>query len=373
MNESGIRVMVIEDEPNDRWLIEREISRAMPEAKISMVTSAGSLETVLQECRCDAVVLDFSLGWGDGISVMKSLKSRCADLPIVMFSGRALHQEAIEAMRLGLDEFVYKAPEQFQYLPVAIRNVIGLARQRQQVREAERLAVVGRLASIVAHEINNPLSAISNLLFLVEMDAGMSEATKQYLRLVKEQLVHIEDITKRTLGMHRQLEEMRPVSLCDLVEDVLFLYRRRIQANGIQLKTDLRATMPVMAYAGELRQVLANLIQNAIDATPKEGSIRVRVRNSRSWAAGLAHGVSVLVCDSGYGITLQQQKRLFEPFFTTKGEHGTGLGLWISKGIIEKHGGQIELKSRTEKGRSGTCVRTFFPRVEDSVALRTDG
>jgi len=360
---SEIHVAVIEDEPNDRILIEREILRANPQAKVTQVGSLEELEVLLQSCEFDAVVLDYALGWSDGLSVMKLLRSRCPDRPVVMFSGATIHEEAIEAMRVGLDEFVYKAPDQFVYLPVAIRNALGHAKQREQVRETQRLAVMGRHSAMIAHEINNQLSSLVDLHYLMATDDQMRQETREWLEKAKHEVQRIESITRKTLAFHRGAETMKPVSMSLIVAEVLGLFERRLQINGLTLSSDLEDTPEVKGFAAELRQVFVNLIGNAIEATPKGGRLRVCVRNASSWKGSQQAGVSVMVCDTGSGIARETLSRLFQPFFTTKGESGTGLGLWVSKGIIEKHHGAIRIKSRVGSGESGTCMRVFLPQA----------
>jgi PAS domain S-box-containing protein len=227
------------------------------------------------------------------------------------------------------------------------------------LRETEKLAVVGRLAASIAHEINNPLEGVTNLIYLARLAADNQE-TKSYLSAAEKELARVAQITNQTLRFHRQQSAATATDVSELLESILTLYRGKLTREGIRLIVEKRETPVLVCYAGEVRQVLANLIGNALDAMPKGGTLRIRLRPATNWCDGRP-GARFTIADTGHGIPKQVRKRIYEPFFTTKGEVGTGLGLWVSAGIVDKGGGSIHVRSSTEPGRSGTVFTLSFP------------
>ena len=227
----------------------------------------------------------------------------------------------------------------------------------QTLRRTEKLAAAGRLAATVAHEVNNPLEALVNLVYLAQRVDGLPEEAAAHLRIADEELGRIAHIVTQTLGFYRETASPRSTALSELVSSVLGLYRSRAASRAVQLvdETARGAGLKVMVNAGEIKQVVANLVSNAIDATPEGGSVTLSLGES-------AGQVEVVVSDTGSGISKESRKRLFEPFFTTKLDVGTGLGLWVSKGIIEKHGGSIVVDDASEDG-IGTIMRIVLPQV----------
>ncbi len=232
-------------------------------------------------------------------------------------------------------------------------------RGEEVLRRTEKLAAAGRLAASIAHEINNPLEAITNCLYLLEQSV-LGEDARSYLGMAQRELNRVTHITTQTLRFYRQSTRPIATDLPDLIESVLALYEARIRDHGIEIAADLKPTPHLLAFDGEIRQVVANLIGNAIDAmTVIDGrrQLLLRTRSTRLWASG-EPGVSLLVADRGTGIGAETLRRIFEPFFSTKGITGTGLGLWVSNEIVEKHGGSIQV--RTREGQ-GTAFRILLP------------
>lgn len=222
------------------------------------------------------------------------------------------------------------------------------ARAEAALVKNERLATAGRLAATIAHEINNPLEAVTNLIYLAR-SAPPSQA-RRYLKMVEEELSRIAHITKMTLGFYRDSSTPVPVDVAELVGEVLSLYQSKLHAKRIRVRSQIERAQPILGSRGELRQVISNLVANAVDALPHGGSLEI--------SAGEAGGsVWLRLADNGPGIPPGNLTRIFEPFFTTKAELGTGLGLWVSRQIVEKHGGTITVESSP----SGTCFTVSLP------------
>jgi PAS domain S-box-containing protein len=223
----------------------------------------------------------------------------------------------------------------------------------EALKVTEKLAATGRLAHSIAHEINNPLSAVMNVLFLLDREP-QTDAGKQYLRTANAELSRVARITKQTLAFHRETAEPMQVSLSDLLEGVVNLFGPQISARSVQIEKDFRFSGTLQAFPGELQQVFSNLLSNALEAVPRGGRIRLRTRSSGST-------VRVLLSDNGGGIPESIRKNIFEAFFTTKQLKGSGLGLWLTMGIVHKHHGTIRMRSTTIAGRSGTCFGISLP------------
>ena len=250
-----------------------------------------------------------------------------------------------------------------------VRGLIGMVvdveEQRQAeaaLRQSEKLAVVGRLASSIAHEINNPLEAITNLLYLAGESTGNANTVLHYITGAQEQLARVTEIVVQTLHFHRQSTAPTFCRLAEIMEQVLVLYGARLSDAGISVETDFREREPLLCREGELRQVFANLIGNAVDAMSTGGRLRLRARGCIHPRSGRP-GTAITVADTGHGIPFAFKQRLFQPFHTTKGESGSGLGLWISKEIVERHGGLLHVRSASGPSVHGTVFRIFVPRA----------
>jgi len=240
------------------------------------------------------------------------------------------------------------------------RDFTAQIRAEEALRESEKHAAMGRVAGIIAHEVNNPLAAITNIFYLLRAHPSLNQEARQLADLAEQELQRMSHITRQTLSFYRESKQPVAVTMHTLVDDVLELQRREIQAKNIQVRRKYTATFPVHGFPVELRQVMMNLINNAIQAMPQSGQLRIHVFDATDWTSQ-QHGTAVSVTDTGVGIHPRDAERLFEPFFSTKADKGTGLGLWISKGIVQKYGGQISFRCLNQKGGCATCFRAFFP------------
>jgi C4-dicarboxylate-specific signal transduction histidine kinase len=226
--------------------------------------------------------------------------------------------------------------------------------------QSEKLAVAGRLAASIAHEINNPLESVTNLLFLIETSSNMEE-TKIYAATAADELARVTEIAIHTLKFFRQLSKPTSIYLTDLVDSALVLYQGRLVSACVTVQKDFRACPPITAMAGELRQVVVNMVGNALDAMQGGGTLNIRIDRGREYSNGSRSGMRLTIGDSGSGISPEIKSRLFEPFVSTKGDTGTGLGLWVSAEIIRKHGGTIRFKSSSLPPATGTVFSIFLP------------
>ena len=229
------------------------------------------------------------------------------------------------------------------------------------LRNADKLALVGRLASSIAHEINNPLEAVTNLLYLLA-SAELGAQEKAYVTMAQEELARVSEISAQTLTFNRQQNTYEKAVFPDVIESVLALYRGRLLTSGIHVERHYAYKQPVLCYPGEIRQVFTNLIGNAFDAMRKGGKIIVRERLASHPRTG-QQGVRITFADSGTGMTEDVKAHLFEPFHSTKGNNGTGLGLWISSGIAKKHGGTLRCSSSTDPHHPGSVFTLFIPHA----------
>ena len=240
------------------------------------------------------------------------------------------------------------------------RDITDRLRAEEALREAERLAAMGRVAGIIAHEINNPLEAITNLIYLLRNHPSLDDEARHCVVLAEDELRRVSHITRQTLTFYRESKQPISVSIPELLQSVLTLQQRALQANRIKLRTSVFATCFVQGFPVELRQVFLNLIGNSIQAMPEGGDLRVSVRMATDWTTH-RRGVVVSIVDTGTGIHAGDAPRIFQPFFSTKSTKGTGLGLWISKGIVQKYNGQIAFRTYRHAGRYATCFRVFLP------------
>jgi PAS domain S-box-containing protein len=249
-----------------------------------------------------------------------------------------------------------------------IRNITETNKIERALRTTEKLAAAGRMAATVAHEINNPLEAVTNLVYLAKRDLSKNDKITGYLELASRELDRVAHITRQTLGFYRDTSSPVLLNVTETIDDLLLLYEKRFESRHIKVIKQYDKDAEITALAGEIRQALSNLVTNAIDAMPDGGTLVLRVAKSHEWIGAQHPGVRVTILDTGSGIEAKHKKNIFQPFFTTKSDVGTGLGLWITRGIIEKHRGAIRMKSRAGQHDHGTAFSIFLP-MEYSTAV----
>ena len=264
---------------------------------------------------------------------------------------------------LGVAVLNPEAVQQERQVAAFIADLSRQKRSEEVLRRTEKLAVAGRLAASIAHEINNPLEAITNCLYLLA-NTDLTEDGRSFLDLAQKELDRVAQITVQTLRFYRQSTRRAPTDVDELMDAVVGIFDSRLRRLGIEVFRRMRKVAPIVVHDGEIRQVIANMVSNAIDALPSGGQLLLRTVPGRHWQTG-EPGVVLTVADTGIGMDPTSLGRIFEPFFSTKGITGTGLGLWISLEIIQKHKGTIRVRSRpaTVERPGGTVFRLFLPEL----------
>lgn len=240
---------------------------------------------------------------------------------------------------------------------IVLRDVTDRNLAEYAMRTAEMLAATGKLAHAIAHEINNPLEALTNLIYLAQ--SGVSEADLQsYLASASRELDRIGRITRQSLSFHRDTVHAIAVDVGGLVEDVVALYEKSAVTRQVQIVCEQQPTLAIDAFPGQLRQVFGNLLRNAIEAAPPNSQVVIRVRSACRLGR---HGAQVTIHDRGPGIPENIRERMFDPFFTTKELKGSGLGLWVSQALLSKHRGTLRFRSCMKNGSTGTTFQVFLP------------
>jgi len=242
------------------------------------------------------------------------------------------------------------------------RDITEQKKAEHALRTSEKLASVGKLAATVAHEINNPLEAVTNLVYLAK-DRAVRDDVREFLADAERELDRVSHMTKQTLGFYRDTTTPSSVKIGELLNPLIAVFGSRSRNKGVEICLEILEDSQIYAVPGEIRQLIANLLSNSIDAVPAGGKIRIRVSGHSDHPVEALAGVRITIADSGPGIPAEDRQRLFEPFFTTKKDVGTGLGLWVCKNIVDKHHGSIRVKSSAEPGRSWTVFSVFLPSL----------
>ena len=224
----------------------------------------------------------------------------------------------------------------------------------EALRKTEKLAAAGRLAATIAHEINNPLEAVTNLIYLARSEQSL-DSNRRLLDAADHELQRIGHITRQTLGFYRETTSPVEIDLSEILRGVVDMFRRKLSSRNVSATVETEGVVSLLGVPGELRQVFSNLLSNAIDASPASSQVRIRIKP-------IGEGVQVSIADRGSGIPEAARAQVLEPFFTTKKDVGTGLGLWISKEIIQNHGGRMRFRSRCGSDKSGTIFVVYLSR-----------
>ena len=238
--------------------------------------------------------------------------------------------------------------------------------------QSEKLAAVGRLASSISHEINNPLEAITNLLYLIALSNDLPDGVRNYVQIAQAELSRVCQIATQTLRFHRQAVRATNVSAADLVGAVLDLYNGRLANSNIEVDATYSTENTIFCFENDIRQVLNNLIANAIDAMRHGGRLIIRAHDAKSYSTDHSEGrpgIRITIADTGHGMSPAVRDRIFEPFYTTKDLNGTGLGLWISSGIVNRHHGRLTFRTSADTVLHGTVFSLFLPRVEAPIPV----
>jgi len=238
------------------------------------------------------------------------------------------------------------------------RDISDRKRVEQLVLQSEKLAATGRMAAAIAHEINNPLESLINLIFLAKQYSSGDARVHKLLTTAENELERLAHIARQTLGYYKDTTSPTENQLRTLLDNILSVYHAKMIAAGIALDAQMNDIQKIVVSKGEMLQVFSNVIANAMDAMPQGGILSVTTRNILS---GTGDGIQVVVRDNGVGIAQENLARVFEPFFTTKGNLGTGIGLWVARQLVERRGGQISIASSTTPKQSGTTVTIFLP------------
>ncbi len=240
---------------------------------------------------------------------------------------------------------------------LVFRDATHDRKSQEVLRKTEKLAAAARLAATVAHEINNPLEAVGNLIYLAKATAGLPEVATRHLTIAESELERVSHITRQTLGFYHESNAPDRVEVPALVESVLKLYANKLRSKNIVVECDLGECPPIQGWPGELKQLISNLVSNAADAVSANGTLNVKLSCVENPDG---NHVQLIIADDGHGIAAEHMSRIFEPFFTTKKDVGTGLGLWVAREIAERHGGTIEVESRTDPVSHGTVFTVLL-------------
>jgi PAS domain S-box-containing protein len=262
--------------------------------------------------------------------------------------------------RIPLPEGGYGVVCYFRDISAQVKARIALAQQEERLRKTEKMAAAGHLAASLAHEINNPLSSVTNALFLLNGDPALHEEARSLASLASTELARVSRIVKQSLSYYRVGIVPKEFDLATVVQESLQIFAEKFQREGVQVIKKITPGSRVMGFADEVRQVIDNLLLNALEATPAGGQLRISLHPSSNWV-NQQQGVRLTIADTGSGIPKEHLSKIFEPFFTTKPEKGTGLGLWVVRGIVAKHDGNIRVRS--SQG-IGTVISILWPAAK---------
>ncbi len=374
------KVLIVDDQKANVQMLEG-LLRGAGYTSVQSTMHPGEVCELHRKNSYALILLDLQMPGMDGFQVMESLKEVETDgyLPVLVLTANSEYK--LRALKAGAKDFVSKP----FYLPEVLMRVYNMlevrllhletkklydrvvaeqkvAKQSQAALiKLEKLAVAGRMAAVLSHEINNPLQAVTNLLALLERSPGLDDQARAYAVLAEKELGRVVHIVRQSLGFFRESHAPTAVNVADVLDSVVTLYAKQFEARQITVSKQYRLDGTIQSYPGEIRQVFSTLLINAMDAIANGGAIVVRADDRPEWKNSSIQGVRITVADSGVGIPPPALIRVFDPFFTTKGDHGTGLGLWVTQEIVHRLGGSIRVRSKIQPGKSGTCFSLFLP------------
>jgi signal transduction histidine kinase len=373
-------ILIVDDQESDVRLLER-ILRGAGYASIQSTRDPYAVFELYRKYHYALILLDLQMPGMDGFQVMARLKEIETDsyLPVLVLTAQPEHK--LQALKAGAKDFVSK-PFDLSEVLMRVYNMLEVRllhletkdlfdrvvaeqkvtkRAEAELIKSEKLAAAGRLAAVLAHEINNPLQAVSNLLTLLGCSSGLDSQCHEYVALADSELGRVVHLVRQSLGFFRESTMPSAINVAEVLDGVLMLYARQLEEKRITVSKRYRLDETIESYSGEIRQMFSTLLVNAMDALSEGGSIWVRADYCSGWKDPSVRGIRITVADNGIGIPPHIVECVFEPFQTTKGQHGTGLGLWVTQGIVRRLGGSIRVRSRIQPGKSGTCFSLFLP------------
>jgi PAS domain S-box-containing protein len=376
-NPNGVFLAVFD--ATQRRLYEKELLRARKEAELLSEVVRRSSDAILR-LSPDGIIQSWNegarhmFGWSSDEALGQSLaflledqgKSQIQDAMPLLGSGLQAIKESAGLRKdgSGLEVSIsltphLEAPGILVAFSAIIRDVTSQKVSERVLLQNEKLASVGRLASSIAHEINNPLESVTNLLYILQ-SRSLDPETLAFVLTAQEELARVSQIATQTLRFYKQSSSRTHLHLAALAESVLALYRARFANAGVSATNESKRASPLFCFEGELRQIMVNLVSNAYDAMKSGGKLTIRSRDT-TILPECDCGVRITVADTGLGMDPMTLRRVFEPFFTTKGLGGTGLGLWITLELVKKNKGRIKIRSSTKPGKRGTVISMVFP------------
>lgn len=367
---SSKRVLLVDDNRDMNQYLQRLLQGRFE--VMSANNGKEALELALRNPP-DLVLTDILMPEMDGFELLAALRKNetTSTIPIILLSARAGDEARIEGLQHGPDDYLVK-PFHARELLARVQSHLELAHVRKSAVEAirqnqerlqkmERMAAAGRLASSLAHEINNPLASVMNVMYLLETHSSLDAQARGLVAMGGQEIARVARIVQQMLSYHRTEAQPCDLDVSEVVEDSLRILANRFQRAGITVGHKIRSGSVVFGVGDEIRQVVDNLLLNAAEAMPQGGHVKITVSPWRDWNVPRQKGARMTIADSGPGIPKNIRSQIFEPFFTTKHEKGTGLGLWVTRGIVDKHGGTIRLRTTDTGQRTGTVFSVFLP------------
>jgi DNA-binding response OmpR family regulator len=366
---AGLTVLCVDDQAED-LLIRKTLLEQAGYVVLTADNSEGALK-IFEANWIDVVVSDHLLRDTKGTEMARLMKLAKPEVPILLLSGVVDSPAGIE----HTDKFIEKTegPEKLLEAITALtsKSMPTGSGVPFLVRKSRSAAPEGgdKRAATMAHEINNPLESLLNLLYLADAEPAVTENGHRFLALAREEVSRISQIAHAVLQGGRD-DRAEKIDVPQLLRAVVDFYRSRLDSRGISVDVRCCAGGNLAVYPGPLRQVFSNLLLNAADAMPKGGRLQTRIAKAREWSGQHRCGLRVTFADSGSGIRVQNLQQIFEPFFTTKGAGGSGLGLSLVQDVVQKHGGSVRVRSSTKPGHSGSVFAIFLPRRERMELVR---